>query len=69
MDTNTFSTANTAEDNSIFHKLMTAIAEIRERRSMARQRFLAVEERMKDLSIQDTSYVNLQGISMPIFRA
>ena len=45
-----------------------AAALLREKRDQARQRFSALEARLKDFSNANVSYVSVNGISMPVPR-
>lgn len=70
MDMNTRN-VNAAGKASTIHtarRLNEALAAFHERRYLAHQRFLALEDRFKRLTNTDVAYVLVNGITMPMPR-
>ena len=69
MNNRNINAAGKAETISTSRKINEAIAALHERRYLARQRFLALEARLKAQSNVNVAYVSVNGISMPLPRA
>ncbi len=69
MNNRNVNAAGKAETISTSRKINEALAALHERRYLAHQRFLALEDRFRALSNADVAYVNVNGISMPLPRA
>ena len=68
LNTRNINVSGKPETISSARRRMEAVALLREKRDQARQRFGALEARLKDLSNANVSYVSVNGISMPVPR-
>ena len=68
LNTRNINAAGKPETIRTARKLNSAITRFHERRYLARQRILALEEHLKALSNREVAYVSVNGIPMPVPR-